>query len=200
MLPTNGEAWDDNLVQFARLLCEIKATQDHLDIDELCESMDLAPDDIEALFDRADEVWELAKGQPMADEEFRLDAAQVNATFMTCVADDTTPADNIIEIDMIVGIGRLDRTVVAEHVDLIVNMLHELPTEFQASSRGGGGGWSFLNACMDRHGNQWTGLHRTMAMLFGLGQAIDPPLVTCQLPREMWNLLPGGMPYYGVTR
>ena len=50
--------WSNNLVQFARLLCEINATQDNLSIDALCESMDLYPSDIQELFDRAHEYWE----------------------------------------------------------------------------------------------------------------------------------------------
>jgi hypothetical protein len=72
-------------------------------------------------------------------------------------------------------------------------MLAELPDMFKES---GGGGWSFLNACDDRHGNQWTGLHQRMEQLFQLGIGIDK--VECQLPREVWPALPGGMPYYIV--
>jgi hypothetical protein len=52
--------WDNNLIQFARLLCEINATQD-INIVTLCESMDLTTDDVNELFDRANEVWEQAK-------------------------------------------------------------------------------------------------------------------------------------------
>jgi hypothetical protein len=53
--------WDNNQVQFARLLAEIVATQDKLDIKALCESMDLEPEQINELFDRADTAWEAAK-------------------------------------------------------------------------------------------------------------------------------------------
>lgn len=53
--------WDDNTIQFARLLCEIMATQ-NVDYEALCESMDLTDADINDLFDRADDVWERAKG------------------------------------------------------------------------------------------------------------------------------------------
>lgn len=127
--------------------------------------------------------------------EFRLNPQQVEETFQKCLAGDTDD-ENIVDVDMIVAIARLDRRLVADHAELILAMLLELPTEFRAS---GGGGWSFLNACMDRHGDQWTGLHQTMAMLFALGQATDPPLVTCQLPRDVWPALPGGMPYYVIN-
>lgn len=77
--------------------------------------------------------------------------------------------------------------------DEIAALLAELPDQFHALR---GGGWTFLNACDDRHGNQWTGEHRVMEMLFALGLGADLVLET--LPREMWSILPGGMPYYAV--
>lgn len=58
----DNPVWDDNLVQFARLLCEINATQDSLDLEVLAESMDLNIADVIELFDRADDVFERAKG------------------------------------------------------------------------------------------------------------------------------------------
>lgn len=53
--------WNDDLTQFARLLCEIRATQENLDVDDLCLEMDLDVARIEELFDRAHKVWETAK-------------------------------------------------------------------------------------------------------------------------------------------
>ncbi len=57
--------WDSNLIQFARMLCEINATQD-IDIIPLCESMDLEPELIIEIMDRADEVWEATKAEVFA--------------------------------------------------------------------------------------------------------------------------------------
>lgn len=54
--------WDCNDVQFPRLIAEINATQDGLDFDALAASMDLSVEDVESLFDRADQAWELIKG------------------------------------------------------------------------------------------------------------------------------------------
>ncbi len=79
------------------------------------------------------------------------------------------------------------------HRAAIKEMLAELPTEFQQL---GGGGWSFLNACNDKHGNQWTGEHRTIELLVLLGIAIGK--VKFQLPRDVWKVLPGGMPYFVI--
>jgi len=55
-------AWKDDSIQFPRLLSEIAATQD-LDMEALAESMDLEVADVNELFDRADRLWELAKGR-----------------------------------------------------------------------------------------------------------------------------------------
>jgi hypothetical protein len=76
----------------------------------------------------------------------------------------------------------------------IETMLDELPDEFKKT---GGGGMSFLNACNDKHGNQWTDLHQRMEQLFQLDIGIGK--VKCLMPREMWGILPDGMPYYVVN-
>lgn len=53
--------WLNNEVQFARLLCELVANCDDLKIRDVCESMDLSQDELNELFDRANDVWENAK-------------------------------------------------------------------------------------------------------------------------------------------
>lgn len=61
--------WAQNEVQFARLLCEIVAAYDdehgnlkHL-LRDCANSMNLAPDQVNELFDRAEQVWEKAKAE-----------------------------------------------------------------------------------------------------------------------------------------
>lgn len=75
----------------------------------------------------------------------------------------------------------------------VITWLQALPHTFRKS---GGGGWSFLNACNQENGVQWTGLHQRMEQLFCLAMGLK--LAECQTPREMWQALPGGMPYYVV--
>jgi hypothetical protein len=77
----------------------------------------------------------------------------------------------------------------------ILDMLHQLPESFQKDSSEGG--MSFLNAAMDKDGEQW-GEHYQMDLLFMLGDAIGA--VHCPFPRPVWPKLPGGMPYYTLTR
>lgn len=123
-----------------------------------------------------------------------LSAERVNEVFLDCLfkeGEDTSKYVKAEGIQMNVSFhpGRLEN----HRVEIEV-MLEELPDEFKKS---GGGGMSFLNACMDKHGEQWTGLHRTMEQLFLLGIAIGK--VECLLPKEMWSALPGGVPYYVVN-
>lgn len=61
MANQQNKLWDNNLIQFARLLSEINATQDSIDFDALCESMNLEREEVNELFDRANDVWEKAK-------------------------------------------------------------------------------------------------------------------------------------------
>lgn len=65
--PTPGSQWESD-VQFARLLAEINATQDNLDLRALALSMDLGTDQIHELFDRADQVWEEHKARGRGEE------------------------------------------------------------------------------------------------------------------------------------
>lgn len=76
------------------------------------------------------------------------------------------------------------------HRDEIYEMLAELPDQFWHSR---GGGWSFLQACEDRHGELWTGVHWTMEQLICMGIGLG--LAQWLGPRKLWAAHPGGMPY-----
>lgn len=56
--------WNVDAVQFPRLLAEIVATQDTLDVPALAASMDLTVADVGELFDRAQAEWERIKVRP----------------------------------------------------------------------------------------------------------------------------------------
>lgn len=59
---TGNQVWEDNRIQFPRLISEIMATQ-FLDLEQLAESMDLTIDEVNELFDRASEEWESIKAK-----------------------------------------------------------------------------------------------------------------------------------------
>ena len=111
--------------------------------------------------------------------------------------DKTDPPEGVVIVEGVVGIFVFDELKLELHRSEILELLNELPQEFHDEDEGGGGGWSFLNACNDRHGNQWTGNHAQMEALFCLGMGIGA--VESQLPRELWSLLPGSVPYYKVV-
>lgn len=70
-------------------------------------------------------------------------------------------------------------------------LLSELPDNF---FRDKGGGWSFLNACEDRHGNHW-GEHPAIEALVCLGIAAGS---ADWMMKEFSEILPGGMPYFKI--
>ena len=57
------DLWKDNSIQFPRLLAEIVATQENLDMEALSESMGLEIARIEELFERADAEFEKIKAK-----------------------------------------------------------------------------------------------------------------------------------------
>jgi hypothetical protein len=127
-----------------------------------------------------------------------INAEQVTAAFRQCLYPEIEEVDGKQQIpeDAIIVDGVVMKVAfIPEGLEIIKELvrlwLEELPHQFRDDS---GGGWSFLNACNLETGEQWTGLHQVMDQLFCLAVALD--LASCQLPREMWDALPGGMPYY----
>ena len=129
----------------------------------------------------------------MATEQKTIDPELVDKIFRDCLFNDDEDKTNYVRADGIkVAVGFHPQRLESHKVE-ILEMLALLPTEFSDPKTGG---WTFLNACNDKYGNQWTSLHQRMDQLFMLGLAIKH--VVCLLPRAMWPALPGGMPYYQV--
>ena len=122
-----------------------------------------------------------------------LTAKKVDTIFRDCLFKDGEDITNYIKAEGLVHPVGFNPERLESHKVEIRELLMELPTEFMKS---GGGGWSALNMVMDKHGNQWAE-HINMEQLVQLGEATG--LVTCQLPRDLWSALPGGMPYYVVN-
>lgn len=78
------------------------------------------------------------------------------------------------------------------HTQDIKDMLEQLPLGFRNSV---GGGMSFLSACERSDGTLW-GEHLQVEQLMLLGLASG--LVEYCAPREIWKILPGGMPYFRI--
>lgn len=123
-----------------------------------------------------------------------LSSERVEEIFLDCLLKDGEDTNGSVKAEGITTNVGFHHDRLNSHKAEIEGMLDELPDEFKKSA---GGSMSFLNACMDSHGNQWTGLHQRMEQLFLLGMAIGK--VEAVLPREMWQMLPGGMPYYIIN-
>lgn len=123
----------------------------------------------------------------------KLTAKNVQSIFQDCLFKENEDVTTAIIAEGIVSSFGFHPDRLKSHKEDIYSMLKELPKEFQKDD---GGGWSFLNACNDKDGNQWTGLHQIMEHLFALGIACGK--VKSCMPREAWQAFPGGMPYYVV--
>jgi len=126
-----------------------------------------------------------------------IDPEQVNAAFLDCLynSEEITgkqPEDAVIVEGVLQKFGFHPQRL-ESHRQEVANWLLALPSPFLESK---GGGWSFLNACQDRNDEQWTGLHVRMDQLFSLGIGLG--LAGYLMPRDMWEVFPGGMPYVVV--
>jgi len=122
-----------------------------------------------------------------------LTAEKVESIFMDCLFKDEEaiegkPVVEPIKVEGIIHTFGFHPARIESHKKEIVDLLMELPATFQKNA----GGWSFLQACQTKDRVQW-GEHMNMEQLFALGIAIDK--VKYIFPRNMWNTLPGGMPY-----
>ena len=103
-----------------------------------------------------------------------------------------------IEVEGISATFRLSRARLEQHRAAIDELLAQLPHEFRAKGYGpaAGGGWTFLNACVRADGYHW-GEQYYVELLLALGLAIGS--VAWSLPPELWDYLPGKMPYFHIN-
>ena len=109
--------------------------------------------------------------------------------FMDCLFKEGEDTTNHVNVEGLTSMFGLHPQRLEEKRELVTALLAELPAEFKK-------GWSFLNLCTTKNGEQWTGMHdvceQLAVMAIGLG------LMEYCLPREMWAILPGGMPYLTI--
>lgn len=126
----------------------------------------------------------------------KLTIENVQAILKSCLYRDDEisqdkPPDGAIIADGVLHKFALHPERTAAAKSAIDALLMELPDEFQKSK---GGGWSFLNACMDKHGRHW-GEHRNIEELVCLGIAVKS---AAWLMKDMMEIMPGGLPYFVV--
>ena len=124
----------------------------------------------------------------------QLTSGKVSEIFKNCLFKDKEIIDGKPIVTPLVGKGVINDfgfhpERLTSYKAEILNMLKQLPDSFMKSK---GGGMSFLNACMTKDDIQW-GEHRNIEQLFALGEALK--IVSYPMPKDMWHILPGGMPY-----
>lgn len=75
--PTSPTLWERDEIQFPRLLAEILATQDKLDLQALAASMDLSVEQVSSLFDRANAAWETFQAKSLPERAAVSSAAEL---------------------------------------------------------------------------------------------------------------------------
>ena len=123
----------------------------------------------------------------------KLTSARVEEILIDCLFREGEPTEPRILGDGVMRSAGFHPERLESHKPEILALLHELSDDFW---EGKGGGMSFLNACVDRHDNQW-GEHINIDQLLMLGTATGQAKIL--MPRAMWGMFPGGMPYFSVV-
>ena len=119
-------------------------------------------------------------------------AQQVYDCFHECLFSEEATEEDHKRAVIVEGIVRkfgFDPDRLNPRKERIMEFLKQMKPEFFRST---GGGYSFMAMFEDRDGVHWAE-HPTMEMLAAMGIGIG--MVQYCLPREMWSLMPGGVPY-----
>ena len=106
--------------------------------------------------------------------------------FMDCLFKEGEDKTNPVKVEGLTSMFGLHPQRLEEKRELVTALLTELPSEFNEC-------WVFLNLCITRNGELWTGSHRVCEQLVVM--AIGLGLMEYCMPREIWKILPGGVPY-----
>lgn len=126
-----------------------------------------------------------------------LNATNVETIFLNSMLEDSDIVDgkipeNTIKVEGITMNVGFNHDRLENNRDNVKAMLSELPEPFFKET---GGGWSFLNGIETKDGEQWAE-HRNLEQLLTLGIGLG--YVSFLMPRTMWAMFPGGMPYFQI--
>jgi len=132
--------------------------------------------------------------------ELLINTDEVSAAFLDCLysmeeTGNYMPADAVVVKGILGKYGFHPARLEANRAR-VAEWLVTLPNAFR-SSASDGWGWTFLKACYQENGVQWTSFHRHMEQLFCLGLGLGP--VRSTIERRYWPYLAGGMPYYVIN-
>jgi len=128
-----------------------------------------------------------------------LNTKNVKKVFMDCLFNDeeinkdiNLPLDltKLIKVEGITSNFGFNLDKLNKNKKNIIDLLKQLPDTFYKNK---GGGWTFLNLCLNNKNEIWTGFHLVMEQLMVLGIGIGK--VKYLLNKELWISLPERMPY-----
>ena len=106
-------------------------------------------------------------------------ANQVNLAFRKCLFSEEEDKTNYVRVEGLTNIFCLHPDRLEEQRELVKACLDELPPIF-------------------KEGDMWTGMQRTCQELVVMAIGLD--LMSYCLPREVWPVLPGGVPYVIINQ
>ncbi len=125
----------------------------------------------------------------------KLTSLNVRETGFACFYPEGTTEENLpedaVKVEGITSTLVFNPEKLKENHADIVGYLEQLPEECRVSNDIDG--LSFLAMCVDKNKDLW-GQHPEMQMLLCLGLAIER--VKFVMPRPVWRMFPGGMPYF----
>lgn len=110
----------------------------------------------------------------------------VEETFVKCLFKEGEDTTGMVSVEGIIKKYGFHPERLQEQKETIEALVAELPVQFKE-------GWTFLNLCMTKDGGQWTDLQLRMEQLMVMAIGLD--IMAYLMPKEMWQILPGGVPY-----
>lgn len=122
----------------------------------------------------------------------KVSADDVRELYRSCLLNDDEVKDDMPVVDFILGEGVMSVSVFnSDRIDASRDKIRSL---FDRIIPDGCDNISFLNLCVDKNDNLWTGEHSTVDLLVQLGVATGD--ISYLVPRKEWKSLPGGMPVF----
>ena len=110
----------------------------------------------------------------------------VTETLKKCFFEEGEDTSNFVKVEGISYIFGFHPERLEEQREIVTVLLAELPEEFKK-------GYSFLYLCKNKNGELWTDSQAVCEQLVVMAIGLD--LMEYCLPREMWFILHGGVPY-----
>ena len=119
-----------------------------------------------------------------------IDPKEIHDMILDCLFKEGEPTDKFVAASGVVGNFGFHPDRLASYKPKLAEMIGDLHPAFLKEV---GGGWTFLNLCMDKNEHTWTDSQRVADEFLCL--CVGNNLAQILIPRDMWSMLPGVVPY-----